>query len=98
MNFVVRYKPDEQPSLRPHHDSSTYTINLALNTPKVDFEVSSTSTQVMHGSSYTVSWSFVTAVLYFTGRWLPVSQVQLQCDTNPPRLAIDAPWTANPLP
>ncbi|KAK6634906.1 hypothetical protein RUM44_000153 [Polyplax serrata] len=38
MNFVVRYKPDEQPSLRPHHDSSTYTINLALNTPKVDFE------------------------------------------------------------
>ncbi|EEB15965.1 Procollagen-lysine,2-oxoglutarate 5-dioxygenase 3 precursor, putative [Pediculus humanus corporis] len=38
MNFVVRYKPDEQPSLRPHHDSSTYTINLALNTPKVDYE------------------------------------------------------------
>lgn len=33
MNFVVRYKPDEQPFLRPHHDSSTYTINLALNTP-----------------------------------------------------------------
>lgn len=39
MNFVVRYKPDEQPSLRPHHDSSTYTINLALNTPMKDFEV-----------------------------------------------------------
>ncbi|XP_053624838.1 procollagen-lysine,2-oxoglutarate 5-dioxygenase isoform X2 [Plodia interpunctella] len=38
MNFVVRYRPDEQPSLRPHHDSSTYTINLALNTPNVDFE------------------------------------------------------------
>ncbi|CAG9137144.1 unnamed protein product [Plutella xylostella] len=33
MNFVVRYRPDEQPSLRPHHDASTYTINLALNTP-----------------------------------------------------------------
>lgn len=32
MNFVVRYRPDEQPSLRPHHDSSTFTINLALNT------------------------------------------------------------------
>jgi len=38
MNFVVRYRPDEQPSLRPHHDSSTYTINLALNTPEKDYE------------------------------------------------------------
>jgi len=39
MNFVVRYHPSEQPSLRPHHDSSTYTINIALNTPNVDYEV-----------------------------------------------------------
>ncbi|CAD6240484.1 GSCOCG00008810001-RA-CDS [Cotesia congregata] len=38
MNFVVRYKPDEQPSLRPHHDSSTYTINIALNKAGVDYE------------------------------------------------------------
>lgn len=38
MNFVVRYRPEEQPSLRPHHDASTYTINLALNTPNVDYE------------------------------------------------------------
>ncbi|XP_041377665.1 multifunctional procollagen lysine hydroxylase and glycosyltransferase LH3-like [Gigantopelta aegis] len=38
MNFVVRYRPDEQPFLRPHHDSSTYTINLALNRVNVDFE------------------------------------------------------------
>ncbi|KAK0167505.1 hypothetical protein PV327_004895 [Microctonus hyperodae] len=38
MNFVVRYKPDEQPSLRPHHDSSTYTINIALNRVGVDYE------------------------------------------------------------
>ncbi|XP_065219418.1 procollagen-lysine,2-oxoglutarate 5-dioxygenase-like [Planococcus citri] len=38
MNFVVRYKPDEQPSLRPHHDSSTYTINIALNRPNIDYE------------------------------------------------------------
>jgi len=41
MNFVVRYRPDEQPDLKPHHDSSTYTINVALNTPKVDYEVTS---------------------------------------------------------
>lgn len=38
MNFVVRYKPDEQPNLRPHHDSSTYTINIALNRAGVDYE------------------------------------------------------------
>lgn len=38
MNFVVRYKPDEQPSLKPHHDSSTYTINIALNNPHIDYE------------------------------------------------------------
>ncbi|XP_023288788.1 procollagen-lysine,2-oxoglutarate 5-dioxygenase 3 [Orussus abietinus] len=38
MNFVVRYRPDEQPSLKPHHDSSTYTINIALNQIGVDYE------------------------------------------------------------
>lgn len=38
MNFVVRYRPDEQPSLRPHHDSSTYTINIALNRAGIDYE------------------------------------------------------------
>ena len=38
MNFIVRYKPDEQPSLRPHHDSSTFTINIALNQVGTDFE------------------------------------------------------------
>lgn len=38
MNFVVRYRPDEQPALRPHHDSSTYTINIALNQVGVDYE------------------------------------------------------------
>lgn len=38
LQFVVRYKPDEQPSLRPHHDASTYTINIALNSAGVDYE------------------------------------------------------------
>jgi len=38
MNFMVRYRPDEQPNLRPHHDSSTYTINVALNTVGQDYE------------------------------------------------------------
>ena len=39
MNFVVRYHPDEQAFLRPHHDASTYTINIALNRAGIDFEV-----------------------------------------------------------
>lgn len=40
MNFVVKYHPDGQSSLRPHHDSSTFTINVALNTINVDYTVS----------------------------------------------------------
>uniref|UniRef100_A0A7M4G095 Procollagen-lysine,2-oxoglutarate 5-dioxygenase 1 n=1 Tax=Crocodylus porosus TaxID=8502 RepID=A0A7M4G095_CROPO len=36
--FVVRYRPDEQPSLVPHHDASTFTINIALNHVGIDYE------------------------------------------------------------
>ncbi|XP_053308082.1 procollagen-lysine,2-oxoglutarate 5-dioxygenase 1 [Spea bombifrons] len=36
--FVVRYRPDEQPSLMPHHDASTFTINIALNSVGLDYE------------------------------------------------------------
>uniref|UniRef100_A0A8C6L5H1 Procollagen-lysine,2-oxoglutarate 5-dioxygenase 1 n=1 Tax=Nothobranchius furzeri TaxID=105023 RepID=A0A8C6L5H1_NOTFU len=36
--FVVRYKPDEQPFLRPHHDASTFTINIALNQVGIDYK------------------------------------------------------------
>ncbi|VDK32100.1 unnamed protein product [Taenia asiatica] len=38
MNFVVRYKPGEQPSLRFHHDAATYTLDMALNRVHVDYE------------------------------------------------------------
>uniref|UniRef100_UPI0037E7992F procollagen-lysine,2-oxoglutarate 5-dioxygenase 1 isoform X2 n=1 Tax=Semicossyphus pulcher TaxID=241346 RepID=UPI0037E7992F len=38
LNFVVRYKPDEQPLLLPHHDASTFTINIALNSKDVDYQ------------------------------------------------------------
>ncbi|KAE9552126.1 hypothetical protein FO519_004662 [Halicephalobus sp. NKZ332] len=38
MMFVVRYRPDEQASLRPHHDASTYSIDIALNKKGVDYE------------------------------------------------------------
>ncbi|KAL3063595.1 hypothetical protein OYC64_000014 [Pagothenia borchgrevinki] len=38
LNFVVRYKPDEQPLLAPHHDASTFTVNIALNSKEVDYQ------------------------------------------------------------
>lgn len=38
MMFVVRYKPDEQAALRPHHDASTYSIDVALNRKDIDYE------------------------------------------------------------
>lgn len=39
MNFVVKYTPERQAYLRPHHDSSTFTINIALNNKDTDFQV-----------------------------------------------------------
>uniref|UniRef100_A0A673N6V5 procollagen-lysine 5-dioxygenase n=1 Tax=Sinocyclocheilus rhinocerous TaxID=307959 RepID=A0A673N6V5_9TELE len=38
MNFVVKYTPNRQAYLRPHHDSSTFTINIALNNKGLDFQ------------------------------------------------------------
>jgi procollagen-lysine,2-oxoglutarate 5-dioxygenase len=38
LNFVVRYRPGEQDHLKPHHDSSMYTVNIALNRAGEDFE------------------------------------------------------------
>ncbi|OCT80922.1 procollagen-lysine,2-oxoglutarate 5-dioxygenase 2 isoform X1 [Xenopus laevis] len=38
LNFVVKYTPDRQSFLRPHHDASTFTINIALNKKDIDFQ------------------------------------------------------------
>ncbi|KAM4772006.1 procollagen-lysine,2-oxoglutarate 5-dioxygenase 2 isoform 2-T2 [Rhinophrynus dorsalis] len=38
LNFVVKYTPNRQSYLRPHHDASTFTINIALNKKDVDFQ------------------------------------------------------------
>ncbi|XP_075058020.1 procollagen-lysine,2-oxoglutarate 5-dioxygenase 2 isoform X2 [Mixophyes fleayi] len=38
LNFVVKYTPERQAYLRPHHDASTFTINIALNTKDTDFQ------------------------------------------------------------
>ena len=40
MNFVVKYHLSGQTLLRPHHDSSTFTVNMALSMPGVDHTVS----------------------------------------------------------
>jgi hypothetical protein len=37
LSFVVRYKWDEQKDLEPHHDSSVYTMNVALNRSEIDY-------------------------------------------------------------
>ncbi|XP_015269070.1 PREDICTED: procollagen-lysine,2-oxoglutarate 5-dioxygenase 2 isoform X2 [Gekko japonicus] len=38
LNFVVKYTTERQRSLRPHHDASTFTINIALNKIGEDFQ------------------------------------------------------------
>ena len=48
MNFVVKYTPNGQNFLRPHHDSSTFTINVALARGGIDYEVSS-FLSIVHG-------------------------------------------------
>lgn len=88
MNFVVRYRPDEQPSLRPHHDSSTYTINFALNTPKTDYEVRVshavicwlllTATFSIHSCSSSIPLTDIRFTqTYNTGRRLSIHSIQL---------------------
>ena len=36
--FIVRYRMDHQRYLKPHVDSSLYTVAVALNKPGVDFK------------------------------------------------------------
>ena len=36
--FVVKYEMEKQKELKPHHDSSTYSINITLNSPGKDFQ------------------------------------------------------------
>ena len=38
LDFIVRYKPEHQASLRPHFDASTFSVTVTLNRMGVDFE------------------------------------------------------------
>lgn len=46
LDFVVRYNPKKQSFLKPHHDASTVTLNLALNQGGVDYEGTQISFQL----------------------------------------------------
>lgn len=37
LDFIVKYTPEGQPFLRPHHDASTFSLNVALNRIGIDF-------------------------------------------------------------
>ncbi|XP_043088529.1 procollagen-lysine,2-oxoglutarate 5-dioxygenase 1-like [Puntigrus tetrazona] len=63
--FVVRYKPDEQPSLRPHHDASTFTINIALNQVGIDYQVSEKNMMTL-GSAIHCFFGFSVKCLFLT--------------------------------
>jgi hypothetical protein len=66
MMFVVKYWPEGQHSLRPHHDSSTFTINVGLSKPGEDFEVILDNMFLcLHLSSAVVGW------------WMSLPTVQL---------------------
>eukprot|EP00048_Salpingoeca_helianthica_P000721 m.43563 g.43563 ORF g.43563 m.43563 type:complete len:833 (+) comp10795_c0_seq1:96-2594(+) len=38
LDFIVKYTPQGQPFLRPHHDASTFSLNVALNQIGIDFQ------------------------------------------------------------
>ena len=51
--FTVRYRWEEQPSLKPHHDNSLYTLNLALNKHGRDFDGGATHFVRQNCTDYT---------------------------------------------
>ncbi|MEM3062372.1 MAG: glycosyltransferase family 25 protein [Nitrososphaerota archaeon] len=63
--FVVRYKVGEQEKLDPHHDASTYSINVALNHYGTDFEGGGT---YFVRQKYTVRGQKVGTALIHPGR------------------------------
>ena len=82
MNFMVRYRPDEQPFLKPHHDSSTYTINVALNRVGVDYQVRNTALH-SHQTSALYCSRLCTALHSFCPGWrLQVPQIRLSSHSD----------------
>ncbi|KXJ12678.1 Procollagen-lysine,2-oxoglutarate 5-dioxygenase 3 [Exaiptasia diaphana] len=63
MNFVVKYTPSGQYYLRPHHDSSTYTINIGLNRPGIDYGV------YQQLGALDISWSVLLILEQSTGQF-----------------------------
>jgi hypothetical protein len=59
LDFIVKYQPEGQPFLRKHHDASTFSLNVALNTIGVDFEG--------YGEGAWLAYVLSTAVVYRGG-------------------------------
>lgn len=38
LDFIVRYRPSGQSSLKPHSDASTFSVNVALNHRGADYQ------------------------------------------------------------
>jgi hypothetical protein len=57
--------PEYQNKLRPHHDASTYTINLALNDVDKDYEVKKDRCEYLLHKVYSMFFTRVAAVDLF---------------------------------
>lgn len=77
MNFVVKYTPGRQAYLRPHHDSSTFTINVALNNKGLDFQVSLCFSCFWPTTNITHSANKVNIFSFVLGWRMSISQIQL---------------------
>ena len=86
MNFVVKYDPNRQYYLRPHHDSSTYTINIALTRPGIDHGVSSIfsysrrSTPIFFQPKLVVLERFIVVILHKRETLMALVNQNRDCD------------------
>lgn len=101
MNFVVKYTPERQAYLRPHHDSSTFTINIALNNKGSDFQVTEGFCLLLWNTLKSFLYKnrnqnnkishFFRSYLYFLEGWrLSLSQIQLLHRITKKRLELHA--------
>ena len=76
--------PEYQYKLRPHHDASTYTINLALNDVGKDYEVSQSFTR-----------QELREIVPIVGWWMSISSLQLHNGIDHSWLGIDSSRSFN---
>ena len=72
LNFVVKYHPRGQSKLQPHHDASTWTINVALTRPGIDHEVTVYSLLLSCSTLSLIASSSHLLCSLSSGRWLSI--------------------------